>query len=177
MGAFFYRLMGAATFDVGVFEQIEADRRATIQAVIVVLVASLALGFGISPPTGGNFRMFALVSVTALTTWVMWAAITLVIGARIMPEPDTQSNMGEVLRTIGFAAAPGWLQALAALSDVKWPFIAVTSAWMLASMVVALRQALDYTSTWRAIVVCLIAAGLIAVMILVLSQSVASMSL
>ena len=174
MGAFFYRLMGAATLDAAVFEQIEADRRATIQAVIVVLVASLALGFGISPPTGGNVGTFALVSAAALTTWVMWAAITLVIGTRIMPETKTHADMAEVLRTIGFAAAPGWLQALAALSSVKWPFIAVTSVWMIASMVVALQHALDYSSTWRAVTVCLIGAGLIAIMIVLLGQSVAS---
>jgi hypothetical protein len=173
MGAFVYRLMGAATLDAGVFEQIEADRRATVQSVIVVLVASLALGFGISPPTGGRLVTFLLVSAAALATWVAWAAITLLIGTRIMPEPNTHADMSEVMRTIGFAAAPGWLQALAALSEVKWPFIAVTSAWMLASMVVALEHALDYSSLGRAVTVCALSAALIAGMIVLLGQSVA----
>jgi hypothetical protein len=166
--------MGAATLDAGVFERIEVDRRATIQSAIVVLVASVALGFGISPPTGGKIGTFLLVSAAALTTWVAWAAITLLIGTRLLPQPDTRADMGEVMRTIGFAAAPGWLQALAALSEVKWPFIAITSAWMLASMVVALQHALDYANIGRAVTVCVLSAALIGSMIVLLGQSVAS---
>jgi hypothetical protein len=173
MGVFLYRLMGAATLDAGMFEQIEADRRATVQSAIVVLVASLALGLGISPPTGGRIGTFLLVSAAALTTWLAWAAITLLIGTRLLPQPGTRADMGEVMRTIGFAAAPGWLLALAALSEVKWPFIAITSAWMLASMVVALQHALDYANIGRAVTVCVLGAALIGSMIVLLGQSVA----
>ena len=32
----------------------------------------------------------------------------------------------------------------------------ITGIWRLAAMVVAVRQALDYSTTWRAVVVCLI---------------------
>ena len=35
--------------------------------------------------------------------------------------------------------------------------LGVVSVWMLIAMVIAVRQALDYTSTWRAAAVCIVA--------------------
>jgi hypothetical protein len=73
---------------------------------------------------------------------------------RLLPQPQTRSNVGELLRTIGFATAPGCLRVLGVLPGVTIPVFAVTAVWMLAAMVVAVRQALDYDSTARALAVC-----------------------
>ena len=68
--------------------------------------------------------------------------------------------MGELLRTIGFAAAPGLLLALGALPGLAVPIFVMAPLWMLAAMIVAVRQALDYTSTIHAVAVCLFGWGL-----------------
>jgi hypothetical protein len=89
-----------------------------------------------------------------LLAWAAWALVIFEVGVRLMPEPETQSNVGELLRTIGFAATPGILRVFGVLPGVTVPVFAVTAVWMLAAMVVAVRQALDYRSTARALAVC-----------------------
>ncbi len=76
--------------------------------------------------------------------------------AFLLPEPQTRVDVGELLRTIGFASTPGLLRVLAIMQPLAIPVFIATSAWMLLAMVVAVRQALDYTSTARAVAVCVV---------------------
>ena len=71
-----------------------------------------------------------------------------------MPEPQTRADVGELLRTIGFASAPGMLRVFGIVPGATIPAFAITAVWMLAAMIVAVRQALDYQSTSRAVAVC-----------------------
>src|SRR5689334_13439754 len=150
MITFLYRVMGAAMLDAGTYEQLESDHRAGKQAALVVLIASLAAGVGggIARSTGALGA--AQVSALALVTWIAWAVLTLQIGTRVLPQRETHADTGELLRTIGFAASPGWLQVFAIIPGATWPVFAITTAWMFAAMVVAIRHALDYTSIGRA---------------------------
>lgn len=151
---FVQRLIGAAALDAAVYEDVEADPAATAQAFVVVLLSSIAGGIGLRGVSGGpvNIAFFAMV---ALLAWIAWALVTYAIGAFLMPEPETSVDVGELMRTIGFAATPGLLRVLGAIPPLAMPVLAVTAVWMLAAMVVAVRQALDYRSTARAIGVCL----------------------
>jgi hypothetical protein len=151
VGTFTYRLFGAAALDAATFEGLEADRSAMAQSVAVVVLSSLAAGFGVGGP---NLPVFLIISLIALGSWVVWAYLMVQIGGRLMPAPETHVTLGELLRTTGFAAAPGFLQVLAILPHMRVPIFALTWVWMLAAMVVAVRQALDYTSTARALAVC-----------------------
>src|SRR5262245_66635421 len=101
---FVERVKGVLVLDVKTFEEIEADTRANTQALLVVVAASLAAGLG----AGLRFGMSGLLreTVGALVGWVMWAGVTWVIGSKILPEPQTRTDMGELLRVIGFAYAP-----------------------------------------------------------------------
>jgi len=74
----------------------------------------------------------------------------------VMPEPQTHADFGQLLRTIGFAATPGLLQVLGILPVVGGLVTLVAWLWQLAAMVIAVQQALDYTSIGRAVAVCLI---------------------
>jgi len=49
------------------------------------------------------------------------------------------------------------------------PVLLVSRVWMLLAMVVAVRQALDYESTWRAVAVCLVGWLLTSVIIVALA--------
>jgi hypothetical protein len=147
------RLVGATRLDKAVFEEIESDPRATVQALFVVVVSSIAGGLGIGG-LGLGARGLIGGTVAALVAWLAWAWLTYVVGVRLMPEPQTRADVGELLRTIGFASAPGVLRALGLVPGFTWPILALTAVWMLAAMVVAVRQALDFTSTGRALAVC-----------------------
>ncbi|HVH26116.1 MAG TPA: hypothetical protein VM818_05130 [Vicinamibacterales bacterium] len=148
------RLVGAAALDRAIYEEVEADGRATVQAGATVLLSSIAAGLG-SVGLGGNAAAnVAFVSVVALLAWAAWALVIFEIGVRLMPQQETQSNVGELMRTIGFATAPGVLRVLGVIPEVTVPVFAITALWMLAAMIVAVRQALDYQSTLRAIAVC-----------------------
>lgn len=154
MSTFTQRMIGAAKLDVGIYEEVEADTSATGQAMTLVVLSSLAAGVG-------SFREIGLVgvlltSILALGGWFIWAALTSLIGTKILPEPQTESNVGELLRTLGFASSPGLLRIFAFLPVVGPLLNFVVGVWMLIAMVVAVRQALDYKGTGRAIGVCLI---------------------
>jgi hypothetical protein len=152
---FLQRLIGAAALDAAIYEDVEADRSATWQAFLVVLLSSLAAGIGVRGLSGGpvNVLFFGMV---ALLAWAAWALVTYAVGAFLLPEPQTNVDVGELLRTIGFASTPGLLRILGAMPPLAMPVFVLISVWMLAAMVVAVRQALDYTSTMRAVAVCAI---------------------
>ncbi|HUR33180.1 MAG TPA: hypothetical protein VM032_05250 [Vicinamibacterales bacterium] len=150
---FLQRLIGAAALDAAIYEEVEADPGATSQAMFVVVLSSVAMGIG-ARGLGGGAATIAVFGVIALVTWAAWALLMFELGARLMPARQTRSNPYEMLRTVGFAATPGFAAVLAAVPGVAIPVLAGTWVWMLAAMVVAVRQALDYESTGRALAVC-----------------------
>jgi len=149
------RAIGAARLEISAFEDVEADRRATGQALAVVVLSSAAGGFGLSSDVYDAPVVTRI--VLSLLLWVFSAALTYGIGRHLMPEALTRTNVGELLRTIGFAATPGLLRVSGSLPVIGPSLYALSTGWMLLATVIAVRQALDYTSTARAVVVCLIA--------------------
>lgn len=162
---FHQRAIGAARLEVPVFEEIEADRTATGQALIIVVLSNMAAGIGV---TASLYNAPVLHRVLlALLLWVFWATATYIVGVYLMPEPETQTTVGELLRTIGFAASPGILRIFGMVPGLGSTIYGISTVWMLVAMVIAIRQALDYKSTGRAVVVCLIT-GMIGVVMTVL---------
>ena len=148
------RLIGAAALDPAIYEEVESDPGALPQAFAIVIASSLAAGIGARGVTDVTIGGILLYSAIALVSWAAWALITYEIGARLMPEPQTRVDIGQLLRTIGFASTPGLLRVLGVMPAVAIPVFVVTSVWMLMAMIVAVRHALDYRSTGPAIAVC-----------------------
>jgi hypothetical protein len=153
---FVQRMVGASLLDRRVYEEVEADRRATGQAVLVVLLSSA--GGGIAAAALGAQTITDVVTgiIASLIGWIAWATLTFLIGTHLLPEPQTRADTGELLRTVGFASAPGVLRVFAVIPIVGLPIYGLMWIWMLVTTVVAVRQALDYTSTARAVGVCII---------------------
>jgi hypothetical protein len=149
---FVQRMVGAAKFSSSAYEDVEADRGATGQALAVVVLSSLAAGVG----AGTGLSGLVVGTVLSLVGWLVWAVLIYLIGARWFPEPGTQTDTGELMRTIGFATSPGILRVVGIVPFLTSIVFLVTALWMLATMVVGVRQALDYKSTWRALGVCLL---------------------
>ena len=154
MSTFAERMIGAAKFDVPTYEEVEADTTATTQAMGVVVLSSIAQGIGFLTQGGGSG--FVVGAIAALIGWIIWAFLVYIIGTKVLPEPQTRSDLGELLRTTGFSASPGVLRVLGAIPLFGGLIILAVSIWMLIAMIIAVRQALDYQSTGRAVGVCLI---------------------
>jgi hypothetical protein len=157
MKDFFQRVIRALKLEASLFEEVEADRGATTQAIGVVLLSGIAAGIGSSGRgLAGGILLLTIASVLA---WVVWALVTYVIGTKILPGARTEADMGQLLRTVGFSSAPGMIQVLGVIPVLAGAVFFVASVWMLVAMVIAVRQALDYESTARAVGVCLIGWG------------------
>jgi hypothetical protein len=148
------RMVRAAKLDVDLYEEVEADTGAMGQAVGVVVLSSLAAGIG-SMTTGG-LGGIVTVTIVALIAWYIWAYLTYFIGTRFLPEPQTRADHGELLRTIGFSSSPGIIRILGIIPGLTGMVFFIASVWMLVAMIIAVRQALDYESTLRAVGVCAI---------------------
>jgi hypothetical protein len=152
--SFFNRIIRAAKLEVQLYEEVEADKGALLQAAAVVVLASLAAGVGAA--TIGGISGIVTGTLVALIGWLVWAYIVYLVGTKILPEPQTKADYGQLLRTIGFSSSPGLIRVLGVIPGLFWIVSLVATIWMIAAMVIAVRQALDYTSTYRAIGVCVI---------------------
>ena len=141
------RIIRACKLDVNLYEEVEADKSATLQAAGVVVLSSLAAGIGASSLGTFNFLMAPLLS---LVSWFAWAYIVYFIGVKFFPEPSTDADHGQLLRTIGFSSAPGLIRVFGIFPNLMTLAFVAAAIWMLVAMVIAVRQALDYKSTWRA---------------------------
>ena len=153
MSKFIERMIRAAKLDVNLYEEVEADKTAIGQATGVVVLSSLAAGIGSISMGGGNL---ILGTIVALVGWYIWAYLTYFIGTRFLPEAQTKADHGELLRTIGFSSAPGIIRVLGIIPVLTKVVFTIAGIWMLIAMIIAVRQALDYKSTGRAVGVCLI---------------------
>jgi len=166
MQSYIDRIVRAAKLDVNLYEEVEADKGAMVQAMGVVVLSSIAAGIGSIGTIGAKGIIIG--AITALIAWYVWAYITYFVGAKILPEPQTKADHGELLRTIGFSSSPGLIRVLAIIPGLTGIIFMITSIWMLIAMVIAVRQALDYQSTLRAIGVCIIGWIIQAIILMIL---------
>ena len=148
------RIIGATLLNVKVYEEVEADKSATLQAMGVVVLSALGTGISLVSLIGISGLIVGVAS--SLIGWALLAWITYMVGTRLFPTPETRANWGELARTLGFAQSPGILRVLGIVPLIG-PFIfSMASIWVIVTTIIAIRQALDYTSTWRAIGVALV---------------------
>jgi hypothetical protein len=144
MGSITERMKGAALLNIATYEEVEADTTATGQAAVVVALSAIASGIGMW--RGGLGGILGAV-ISSLIGWALWAGITYIIGEKVLGGTAT---WGELLRTLGFAQAPGVLAVLAIIPGARVIVLPVLAIWLLVTGIVAIRQALDF-STGKAI--------------------------
>jgi hypothetical protein len=147
------RMIRAARLDPRLYAEVEADVTATGQAASVVLLAAFA--GGINYP-GAPFSILFAGLLAALLGWLLFAYVIYLIGAKLLPESGTKADFGALLRAMGFANAPGVLKLLGIVPELRMLVFFVAMVWVLVATVTAVRHALSYTSSWRAIGVCAI---------------------
>lgn len=149
MASFSERMIGAATLSVPTYEEVEHDTSATGQAAGVVALVAIASAIG---GIGGGGPGIIGGLVGAFVGWLIWSAVTLFVGTRLF---SGTADMGEMLRTLGFAQSVGVLKVLGIVPLLGWIVSVAVPIWMLVCGVVAIRQALDFT-TGKAIATVLI---------------------
>ena len=153
---FVNRIIRACKLDISLYEEVEADKSATFQAASVVILSIFAFGLA-NFFNYGSFDIFVPV-LAALGGWFVTSLLIYFVGAKLFPEPSTESSPGELLRTIGFSYAPGLIRVFGFNQDLLIITFFGSGIWSMIAMIIAVRQALDYKSTWRAIGVVIIVA-------------------
>jgi len=132
------RMVGAAFLNVDTYEEVEHDEEATPQAAVVVAVVAVAAAIG---GLGAGAPGALQAAATSIVGWLVWAGITYLVGTKLFGGTAT---WGELLRTLGFADAPGVLLAFGIIPFMGAPVVAVVALWMLVAGFIAVRQALDF---------------------------------
>jgi hypothetical protein len=148
------RILRAIKLDGSLYEEVEADSGALTQSIVVILLSSLAAGISNIFTIGISSIISATLSTFIL--WLIWAYITYLIGVKFLPEATTQSTYTELLRTTGFASAPGILRVLGIIPGIGSIINLIAWIWMLIAMVVAVKHALDYSTMVRSAAVCVL---------------------
>ena len=141
------RMIRAARLDPQVYEEVEHDRSATGQAMLVVVLGAIAGGIG---ALSGGIAGLVVGVVASLVGWVVYAYIAYWVGTNIFKGPHTEATWGQLLRTLGFANSPRILMVLVVIPVVGIFVGLAVFIWLLFTTVIAIRHALDF-DTWRAI--------------------------
>ena len=151
MSRFISRIARASRLESAVYEEIESDSRAMGQSVAVILLSGVATG--IDSLLIGDAAGVLNEVLISLAAWLSCGLAAWTVGTRVLAEPDTRADFAEVLRVTGFASAPGLLRIFGIVPILGGLVFIMTGVWMLVAMVIAIRQTLDFRSTWRALVV------------------------
>lgn len=147
------RMIRAIKLQSALYEEVEADKSANTQAGLVIIIVSIAaaIGAGLASLSGGGLLAAVWGLVTALLGWLLWALVVYIIGAKLMKGKETQSNWGEVARTVGFANSAGIFRIFAFIPVLGWIISVVAWIWILIAGIIGIRAALDF-STARAVI-------------------------
>ena len=151
---FLNRIFRAVKIDPEVFNEVQKDKNATISAGIVVLLSSSAAGIGAASLGACNF---VLAPIFSLISWFVWAYIVYFVGVKLFPDTKTKTTQFALLRAIGFSSAPGIIRIFGFNEDLMTVTFIGSAFWMLACMVVAVKETLNYKSLWKALGVVIIA--------------------
>lgn len=165
-GSTIERAIRAARGEDALYEEVEADANATMQAATIVLAGVVAGGIG-SLIRGGDPVWLIGGLISGLIGWLGYAYACLLVGTRLLAGPQTQADFGQLVRVLGFASAPGVLLVLSGIPVLGAAVAAVVAIWQLVLTVIALRAALDFT-TGRAI-----GTAVIAMVVMIIVQGIA----
>ncbi len=151
---FLNRIYRSVKIEPEVFDEVQKDKKATTAAGVVVVLSSLAAGIGASQLGAVNFFLAPSLS---LVSWFVWAYIVYFVGVKLFPDLKTKTTHTALLRSIGFSSAPGMIRVLGFNEDLMTVTFIGSAFWMLACMVVAVKQTLNYKSLWKSLGVVVIA--------------------
>lgn len=146
-GSLINRMVRAAKLDSGLYEEVEADTKANGQALLAVVLASLATGIGtgiagLFMEEGGLWFVWGLLLglFSSIIGWLIWSFLTYIIGTKVFKTSQTSANWGELLRAIGFANSPGVLRIFSFIPFIGGLVSFGVSIWSLIAGIIAVRH-------------------------------------
>lgn len=142
------RMARASFLDFSLYEEVEHDSDAILQALAVVLLVSIASGVGsflghvIDADMGEAIGGLISGAIADILGWGLMAFFTYWIGVNIF---DGRATWGETLRTLGFAYSPRILLVVSFIPIIGWAIVILVFFWTLLTILVAIRQALDFS--------------------------------
>lgn len=175
-GGLFSRMWRAAMLKSQLYEEVEADQKGTTQAVIVVVLVSMAAGIGrgLAAVIGGNASFMGFLTglfwgiISSLLVWFIFSLLCFWLGTSLFKGPETRATLGQLLRTLGFAYSPGVLNILTLVPVIGGIVPIATLVWTAIAAVIAVRQACDFT-TGRAVGTVIVAAIIPFVLLILLA--------
>ena len=143
---FINRIFRAIKIDPDLYEEVEHDKSATIQAAGVVVLSSLAAGVGAIHLGASNFLLGPLLS---LASWYFWAFIIYMVGTKLFPDKETKVSFKKILIGVGYAHTPGILRFFAVTPDLMIPIIFITQFWIFAGLIISTKQILNLKSNFK----------------------------
>ena len=155
---FLTKLIRAIKLDSSLYEAIESDPTAIRHAVVAVILINICSAIGAiiydirskeTAIAADPLLLGAIVGeavLMALVKWFILTGIIYLIGVRLF---KGTAGFQEILRTIAFAYTPVALQILLPLFLMyEWVFLVLlgTNVWMIAALIIAVRQSLDLTT-------------------------------
>ena len=145
---FLNRVFRSIKIDPEVYDEVQKDKTATLSAAFVVVISSLAAGIA-AKQLGASSFIFA--PILSLLSWCVWAYIVYFVGVKLFPDQKTKTTHAALLRAIGFSSAPGIIRVFGFTPELMTVTFIGSALWMLACMVVAVRQTLNFKSLWKAL--------------------------
>ena len=145
---FLNRVFRSIKIDPEVYDEVQKDKTATLSAAFVVVISSLAAGIA-AKQLGASSFIFA--PILSLLSWFVWAYIVYFVGVKLFPDQKTKTTHAALLRAIGFSSAPGIIRVFGFTPELMTVTFIGSALWMLACMVVAVRQTLNFKSLWKAL--------------------------
>ena len=160
------KMIKAATLNSQFYEEVEHDRNASLQAGAVVALSATCGGIA----SIGTYGITGLIAgvILGIAVWLLRAGVILIIGTKLLRAAETEADYGQLIRTMGFAASPGLIRVLGIVPAIGTIVIIISEIWILAATIVAVRQALDYKSTLRAIAVVFIGELIVILLIVII---------
>ena len=150
---FLNRIFRSVKIDPEVFNEVQKDKKATLSAAFVVILSSSAAGVGAVSLGASNF---ILAPIFSLISWFVWAYIVYFVGVKLFPDTRTKTTQFALLRAIGFSSAPGIIRVFGFNEELMTVTFIGSAFWMLACMVVAVKETLNFKSLWKALGVVII---------------------
>jgi hypothetical protein len=169
------RILGVIRLDSATFEKIEHDDNATLPAIIIASLGGVSVGIGAAVPgfinsddsgigVVSSFVVFYM--ILGLVGLLLFTSVSLIMGSLVFRTTATDSSWTELLRVLGYAGTP--LVLLGWLTPGNVYLMLLVMGCFLATVVVALRQALDF-NTLRAIATAVVSASILGGVFMVLT--------
>ena len=104
--------------DTGLYNEMKVKNDAISQALIVIVISSIAAGIGSVSSIG--IKGVFVGSIGALIDWFIWAYIVYFICLKIINKNEISISQGEFLKIAGFSSGPGIIKILGVILQILY---------------------------------------------------------